>query len=306
VKQSIVSFVAASTDRSSSGYIPPDDRIAVFDNDGTLWSEQPIYVQLAFALGRVKELAPQHPEWRTKQPFKAVLDGDIAALLEAGQKGLVELVMATHTGMTTDQFAAAATNWLASARHPACDCPYTDRVYTPMLELLSYLRANGFKTYIVSGGGVEFMRAFAETAYGVPPEQVIGSTFATQFRIGADGKPELVREPSIDFIDDGPGKPVGINKFIGRRPVFAFGNSDGDMQMLEWTATGSGPRFAGLVHHTDAAREYAYDRTSKIGRLDKALNEAGAKGWTVVDMSRDWRTVFPQGGAKQANRGDQP
>jgi phosphoglycolate phosphatase-like HAD superfamily hydrolase len=306
VKQSIVSFVMAAIDRSAPGYIAPDDRIAVFDNDGTLWSEQPIYFQLAFALDRVKELAPQHPEWKTTQPFKAVLDGDMTALQKAGEKGLGELIMATHTGMTTDEFAMVATNWLASARHPACDCPYTDRVYTPMLELLSYLRANGFKTYIVSGGTVEFMRAFAETVYGVLPEQVIGSTFATRFRIGADGKPELVREPRIDFIDDGPGKPVGINKFIGRRPVFAFGNSDGDQQMLEWTAAGSGPRFAGLVHHTDAAREYAYDRTSKIGRLDKALDEANTKGWTVVDMNRDWRTVFPQAGVKQANKGDQP
>ena len=306
VKRSIVSFVTAAVDRSSRGYIAPDDRIAVFDNDGTLWSEQPIYVQLAFALDRVKALAPQHPEWKTIQPFRAALDGDMAALQEAGEKGLAELIMATHAGMTTDEFAVAATNWLASARHPACDCPYTDRAYTPMLELLSYLRANEFKTYIVSGGTIEFMRAFAETVYGVPPEQVIGSTFAMEFRIGADDKPELVHERRIDFIDDGPGKPVGINKFIGRRPVFAFGNSDGDQQMLEWTTAGSGPRFAGLVHHTDAAREYAYDRMSTIGRLDKALDEANAKGWTVVDMSRDWRAVFPQAGVKQANKGDQP
>jgi hypothetical protein len=235
-----------------------------------------------------------------------VLDGDMVALQEAGEKGLVELIMATHTGMTTDEFAVTATNWLASARHPACDCPYTERVYAPMLELLSYLRATGFKTYIVSGGTVEFMRTFAERVYGIPPEQVIGSTFATQYRLGADGTPELVRGPKIDFISNGPGKPVGINKFIGRRPVFAFGNSDGDQQMLEWTAAGRGPRFAGLVHHTDAAREYAYDRTSKIGRLDKALDEANAKGWTVVDMSRDWRAVFPESDVKQASRGDQP
>ena len=306
VKQSIASFVMAAVNKDGAGYIAPDYRIAVFDNDGTLWSEQPIYFQLAFALDRVKELAPQHPDWKTTQPFQAVLDGDTAALQDAGEKGLVELVMATHTGMTTEEFAATVTNWLANARHPACNCPYTDRVYTPMLELLSYLRANGFKTYIVSGGTVEFMRAFAEPAYGIPPEQVIGSSFATQFRLGADGRPELVREPRIDFVDDGPGKPVGINKFIGRRPIFAFGNSDGDQQMLEWTAAGSGPRFAGLVHHTDSAREYAYDRASKIGRLDKALDEANAKGWTVVDMSRDWGTVFPEAGVKQASRGDQP
>ena len=310
VKQSIVSFISAAVMKDGAGYIAPDDRIAVFDNDGTLWSEQPIYFQLAFALDRVKELAPQHPEWNTTQPFKAVLDGDMAALQAAGEKGLVELVMATHGGMTTDEFAVIATNWLASARHPACNCPYTDRVFVPMIELLSYLRSNDFKTYIVSGGGVEFMRAFAETVYGIPPEQVIGSTIGTEFKLGGDGKPVLVREPKVDFVDDGPGKPVGINKFIGRRPVFAFGNSDGDQQMLEWTAAGGGPRFEGLVHHTDAAREYAYDRTSKIGRLDKALDEANAKGWAVVDMARDWRTVFPEVGVtqanRQANRGEQP
>ncbi len=251
VKESIVSFVSAAISKNGTGYIAPDNRIAVFDNDGTLWSEQPIYFQLAFALDRVKALAPQHPEWSTMQPFKAVLENDLDALQASGEKGLGELIMATHTGMTTDAFAVTVANWLASARHPACACPYTDRVYVPMLELLSFLRANGFKTYIVSGGTIEFMRAFAETVYGIPPEQVIGSSFATQFKIGADGKPELVREAKIDFIDDGPGKPVGINKFIGRRPVFAFGNSDGDQQMLEWTAAGSGSRFAGLVHHTD-------------------------------------------------------
>ena len=300
VKRSVVSFVAAAVEKDSSGYIEPDDRIAVFDNDGTLWSEQPVYFQLAFALDRVKALAPQHPEWKMTHPFKAVLENDLEVLHAAGEKGLAELVMATHTGMTTDQFAGTVANWLATARHPACQCPYTNRVYVPMLELLTFLRENGFKTYIVSGGTVEFMRAFAEAIYGVPPEQVIGSTFATRFRIGADGKPELVREPRIDFIDDGPGKPVGINKFIGRRPVFAFGNSDGDQQMLEWTVAGSGPRFAGLVHHTDRAREYAYDRDSKIGRLDKALDEAGTQGWIVVDTARDWSAVFPPAG--QARR----
>ena len=298
VKQSVVAFVSAATNKNGGGYIAPEDRIAVFDNDGTLWSEQPIYVQFAFALDRVKALAPQHPEWKTTQPFKAALEGDMAALQASGEKGLGELLIGTHTGMTTDQFAVTVANWLASARHKQCDCPYTDRVYVPMLELLSYLRANGFKTYIVSGGTIEFVRAFAEPVYGIPPEQVIGSSFGIQFKLGADGKPILMREPRIDFIDDGPGKPVGINRFIGRRPVFAFGNSDGDQQMLEWTAAGSGPRFAGLVHHTDATREYAYDRTSKIGRLDKALDKAHAKGWTVVDMSRDWRTVFPRAGTK--------
>ena len=286
-KSRIVAFVAAAN------AIAPDARIAVFDNDGTLWAEQPLYFQFMFVLDRIKALAPQHPEWKTQQPFKAVLDNDFAGIDE---KTVVQLLEATHAGMTIDAFAASVTNWIATARHPRFHLPYTDLVYQPMLELLRYLRASGFKTYIVSGGGVEFMRAFAETVYGIPPEQVIGSTGVTKFQIGADGKPELIKEPKVEFIDDGPGKPVGINKFIGRRPVFAFGNSDGDQQMLEWTAAGSGPRFEGLVHHTDAAREYAYDRGSKIGKLDKALDEANAKGWLVVDMKKDWRTVFPPGG----------
>jgi phosphoglycolate phosphatase-like HAD superfamily hydrolase len=292
-KRNIVSFITAAANEHSKDYIAPSDRIAVFDNDGTLWSEQPIYFQFQFALDRVKALAPQHPEWKTEQPFKAVLDGDQKALVASGEKGLAALLEVTHSGMTTEAFAATVTNWLATARHPRCKCPYTSLVYQPMLELMAYLRANGFKTYIVSGGGVEFMRAFAQTVYGVPPEQVIGSTGVTKFQIGADGKPELLRVAKIEFVDDGPGKPSGINKFLGRRPVFAFGNSDGDQQMLEWTVAGAGARFAGLVHHTDAAREWAYDRQSKIGHLDKALDEANAKGWTVVDMKRDWRTIFP-------------
>jgi phosphoserine phosphatase len=294
-KRSIVAFVTAATDTRSRDYIRADDRIAVFDNDGTLWSEQPLYFQFQFALDQVRAMAPQHPEWNTTQPFKAVLEGDKTALLASGEQGLIALLTATHTGMTTDAFATTARNWLAGARHPVCSCPYTDLVYQPMLELLSYLRANGFKTYIVSGGTVEFMRAFAQTVYGVPPEQVIGTTFATKFGYDPQGRPELIREPKIEFVDDGSGKPVGINKFIGRRPVFAFGNSDGDQQMLEWTAAGSGPRFEGLVHHTDAAREFAYDRTSKIGHLDKALDEATTKGWTVVDMAKDWRAIYPHG-----------
>lgn len=293
-KRSIVSFVTAAADPHGKAYIQQADRIAVFDNDGTLWSEQPIYFQFLFALDRVRAMAPQHPEWKDEQPFKAVLERDYKALAASGEKGLIELLMATHTGMTTDAFAVTVTNWLATARHPKCNCPYTSLVYQPMLELLTYLRANGFKTYIVSGGTAEFMRAFAQTVYGVPPEQVIGTTFVTRYQIDVGGKPELVREPKIDFIDDGPGKPAGINKFIGRRPVFAFGNSDGDQQMLEWTGAGPGPRFEGLVHHTDATREYAYDRNSKIGRLDKALDEATAKGWTVVDMAHDWNTIYPR------------
>ena len=285
-KTRIVAFVA------TSNTITPDARIAVFDNDGTLWAEQPLYFQFMFVLDRIKALAPQHPEWKTQQPFKAVLDNNVAAL-QIDEKTVAQLLEATHAGMTTDAFALTVTNWIATARHPRFHQFYTDLVYQPMLELLRYLRANGFKTYIVSGGGVEFMRAFAETVYGIPPEQVIGSTGVTKFQIGTDGKPELVKEPKVEFVDDGPGKPVGINDHIGRRPIFAFGNSDGDQQMLEYTAAGSGPRFAGLVHHTDAVREWAYDRQSKIGTLNKALDEAQAKGWTVVDMKRDWKTFFP-------------
>lgn len=292
-KARIVAFVRRTVDVHDKDYIRPEDRIAVFDNDGTLWSEQPLYFQFQFALDRVRALAPQHPEWNTQQPFKAVLDGDRAALAASGENGLAALLMATHTGMTTDQFAVTVKDWLRAARHPRCQCPYTDLVYQPMLELLAYLRANGFKTYIVSGGTADFMRAFAQTVYGVPPEQVIGSTFLTKFRLATDGTPSLVFEPKLDFVDDGPGKPAAINKFIGRRPVFAFGNSDGDQQMLEWTAGGSGARFEGLVHHTDAAREFAYDRASKIGHLDKALDEATARDWTIIDMQRDWRVIYP-------------
>jgi len=292
-KAHIEAFVSSVTSKGDRNFVQPSDRIAVFDNDGTLWAEQPIYFEFQFALDRVKALAPQHPEWKTEQPFKAVLDGDLKTLAASGEKGLVTLVTATHTGMTTDAFAAEVANWLATARHPKFHVPYTDLVYQPMLDLLSYLRANGFRTYIVSGGSAEFMRAFAQTIYGIPPEQVIGTTFVTKFVIGADGMPVLLREPKIEFVDDGPGKPSGINKFIGRRPIFAFGNSDGDQQMLEWTAAGPSAQFEGLVHHTDAVREFAYDRNSKVGRLDKALDEANAKGWTVVDMKTDWRVVFP-------------
>jgi phosphoglycolate phosphatase-like HAD superfamily hydrolase len=263
----------------------------VFDNDGTLWAEQPIYFQFAFALDRVKALVPQHPEWKTTQPFKAVLDGDMKTVAGSGEKGLVEIMMAAHAGMTTDEFARIVADWIRSARHPRFKTPYTDLVYQPMIELLAYLRANGFKTFIVSGGGVEFMRVFAQRVYGIPPEQVVGSMIETEFQM-KEGKPVLMRLPKIDFIDDGPGKPAGINKFIGRRPVFAFGNSDGDQQMLEWTKGGSGPRFAGIVHHTDAEREWAYDRQSSIGKLDKAWDEATEKGWTVVDMKSEWARVF--------------
>jgi phosphoglycolate phosphatase-like HAD superfamily hydrolase len=294
-KKAIIAFVERVTKQGSSDFVPAPERIATFDNDGTLWCEQPIYFQGAFAFARVKALAPQHPEWKSEQPFKGLLDGDMKAVIATGEKGLLKIMGATHAGMTTDDFNKAVADWLATARHPRFDRPYNELIYQPMLELLTYLRANGFKTFIVSGGGIEFMRVWAEKAYGIPPEQVVGSSGAVKFVMGKDGKPVLIKEPKIEFIDDGPGKPVGINRFIGRRPIFAFGNSDGDLQMLQWTVAGPGARFAGIVHHTDATREYAYDRTSHIGKLDKALNEAMAKNWTVVDMKNDWKTIFPFG-----------
>ena len=290
-KQAITQFVKDVSTAGGSRFVPPAQRIAVFDNDGTLWAEQPMYFQLAFALDRVKVLAPMHPEWKDKQPFKAVLEGDIKTALAGGTHALLELVMATHAGNTTEEFSQIVKDWLATAKHPKTGRPYTNMVYQPMLELLAYLRANGFKTYIVSGGGIEFIRAWAERVYGIPPEQVIGSSIKTKFEL-RDGNPVLVRLPEINFIDDKVGKPVGINQHIGRRPLAAFGNSDGDLQMLQWTTAGSGARFALLVRHTDAAREWAYDRESSIGHLDKALDEAQAKGWTVVDMKHDWKTIY--------------
>ncbi|MFA5955601.1 MAG: HAD family hydrolase [Hyphomicrobium sp.] len=292
-KQSIVSFVAKVTKIGEPDFVPQERRIAVFDNDGTLWAEQPIYFQLAFAMDMIKSMAPSHPQWANEQPFKAVLDGDRKELAASGEKGLLDIVAATHAGMSTDAFNALVDGWLKTAKHPRFKRLYTELVYQPMLELLEYLRANGFKTFIVSGGGVEFMRCFAERAYGIPPEQVVGSSGVVKFELGADGKAQLIKEAKVAFIDDGPGKPVGINRFIGRRPIFAFGNSDGDQQMLEWTASGDDLQFMGLVHHTDAEREYAYDRDSRIGKLDKALDEATSKGWTVVDMKADWKTIFP-------------
>jgi phosphoglycolate phosphatase-like HAD superfamily hydrolase len=292
VKKSITDFVARVTAQGGADFVPAERRIAAFDNDGTLWCEQPIYFQVAFAFDRIKAMAPRHPEWKTTQPFKAILDRDIKAQAASGEKGLLQIMAATHTRMTTDEFSRAVVEWTATARHPRLKRPYTELVYQPMLELLAYLRVNGFKTFIVSGGGIEFMRPWMEKVYGIPPEQVVGSSGVVKFQIGANGKPELMKLPKVEFIDDGPGKPVGINRFIGRRPIFAFGNSDGDLQMLQWTTAGEGARFAGIVHHTDAEREYAYDRQSKIGKLDKALDEAQAKGWTVVDMKQDWKKVF--------------
>ncbi|WP_058187548.1 HAD family hydrolase [Terracidiphilus gabretensis] len=291
-RKAITAFVQRVTAENTPDFVPVDQRIATFDNDGTLWVEQPMYTQLAFVIARVKDLAPKHPAWKTTQPFKGVLEGDIKAVAATGEKGLIELMAATHAGVTVEQFQKIVADWLATAQHPKFKRSYTECVYQPMLELLAYLRANGFKTYIVSGGGVEFMRPWTEKIYGIPPEQVVGSSIKTKFEM-VDGKLDLMRLPDINFIDDGPGKPVGINQFIGRRPIAAFGNSDGDQQMLEWTAEGDGLRFMLLVHHTDAVREYAYDRKSSVGRLDKALDEANAKRWTVVDMKNDWKTIFP-------------
>jgi hypothetical protein len=292
-KKAINDFVSRVTNRDGPDYVPPAERIAVFDNDGTLWPEQPLYVQLAFALDRVKALAPKHPEWKTTQPFKAALEKDFKTLGTLGTKAVVQLVTATHSGETADQFNAIVKDWLVSARHPRFDKPYTELAYQPMLELLAHLRANGFKTYIVSGSGIEFMRAWTEAIYGVPPEQVIGSVIQEKYEI-RNGKPELIRLPQIDFIDDKAGKPVGIHRAIGRRPIAAFGNSDGDFQMLEWTTTGGpGPRLGLIVHHDDAEREWAYDRDSPFGRLAQALDAAPARGWVVVSMKRDWRRVFP-------------
>jgi hypothetical protein len=290
-KASIVEFVARVTAQGGPDFVPLDQRIAVFDNDGTLWCEQPMYVQLAFILDRVKAMAPLHPEWKDTQPFKAVLEGDLKALAASGERGMVELGMATHAGMTTAEFEKIVSDWLATARHPRFKRPYTEIVYQPMVELLAYLRANSFKTFIVSGGGIEFMRPWSEKVYGVPPEQVVGSSIKTKFEM-RDGIPTLFRLPQINFIDDGAGKPVGINEHIGRRAIAAFGNSDGDLEMLRWTTLSGGVRFGLIVHHTDADREYAYDRQSHFGKLDRALDAAALNKWTVVDMKKDWKRIF--------------
>jgi phosphoglycolate phosphatase-like HAD superfamily hydrolase len=291
-KKAIVDFVTRVTREGGPDFVPPADRIATFDNDGTLWSEQPVYFQLAFAFDRVKALAPKHPEWTQKQPFKGVLEGDMKAVAASGERGLLEVLAATHVGNTTDEFAAIVTDWIGTARHPTLKRPYTDVVYQPMLEVLAYFRANGFKTFIVSGGGVDFMRPWVERVYGIPPEQVVGSRAKVQYDV-RDGRPVLVRLAAIDFIDDKSGKPVGIHQVIGRRPIAAFGNSDGDFEMLEWTTSGPGPRLGMIVHHTDAEREWAYDRTSHIGQLARALDEAPKRGWILADMKQDWVVIYP-------------
>ena len=292
-KQSIVDFVTRVTTTGSGDFVPVAERIATFDNDGTLWTEQPNYFQVMFAEDRVRALAARHPDWKTVEPFKWVLENNRDALAAMGEKGVLQIITATHTGLTTEEFTQAVLEWLATARHPRFDRPYTDLVYQPMLELLAFMRANQFKTFIVSGGGIEFMRPWTERVYGIPPEQVVGSSGVTRYVMSAPDQPVLQKEAKVEFIDDGPGKAEGINRFIGRRPVFAFGNSDGDQQMLEWTAAGAGLRYMGLVHHTDAVREYAYDRNSPIGRLDKAWDEAVRRKWTVVDMKNDWKVIYP-------------
>jgi phosphoglycolate phosphatase-like HAD superfamily hydrolase len=291
VKKAITDFVAKVTKEGGPDFVRPDERIAAFDNDGTLWAEQPMYVQLFFALDRVKALAPQHPDWKDKEPFKAILAGDVKAALAGGENAIVEVIAATHAGMTTTEFEDTVRQWIATARHPRYNRSYPSLVYQPMLELLSYLRANGFKTYIVSGGGVEFMRPWSERVYDIPPEQVVGSRGKLKYEVRG-GMPVLVKLPEIDLVDDKTGKPVGIQQMIGRRPIAAFGNSDGDFEMLEWTTAGAGARLGMIVHHTDAEREYAYDRNSPIGRLNRALDEAPKRGWVVIDMKSDWKTVF--------------
>ncbi len=292
-KRSIIRFVESVTDEDKETFVPIADRIAVFDNDGTLWSEKPIYFQLAFAIDRVKDLADDHPEWKTEQPYKAVLENDLKTLVAGGHAALLKIMMATHAGMTTEEFEQITSDWINTARHPETGRLYSEMVYQPMLEVLQYLRENGFKTWIVSGGGIEFMRPWSQRVYGIPPEQVVGSSIKVKYEI-RDSQPSLIRLPEIDFIDDKAGKPVAIHRFIGRRPLMAFGNSDGDLEMLQWATSGQRPGFALIVHHTDAAREAAYDRDSSVGRLDKALNEAKAKGWTVMDMKRDWKAIYPK------------
>jgi hypothetical protein len=291
-KKSIVDFVDEVTNEASSNYVNPNDRIATFDNDGTLWSEQPYYFQFQFALDRVKEMAADHPEWNDNPLFKTAIENDMNTVMKSGMKGLMEIIMTTHAGMTTAEFEQSVTDWINTAKHPKTNKRYTDMVFQPMLELLDYLRANGFKIYIVSGGGLEFMRPWTEEVYGIPPEQVIGSSIKAKFEL-REGTPVLVKLPELDFFDDKEGKPVAIHKFIGKKPVFACGNSDGDLQMMQWAASNTYKSFMLYLHHTDAEREWAYDRESHIGRLDKGLDEAIEQGWTIIDMKRDWNSIYP-------------
>jgi phosphoglycolate phosphatase-like HAD superfamily hydrolase len=293
-KQAIVDFVTKTTTEGSLDFVPREDRIACFDNDGTLWGEQPMYFQLAFAIDQVKLLAPQHPEWKTTQPFQAILEGDMKTALSGGEKALFQIVMASHAGMSTEAYEKSVSDWIATAKHPVTQKHYNEMIYQPMVELLDYLRANGYKTFIVSGGGIDFMRVWAEKAYGIPPYQVVGSSVKSKYEVGADGKSFLTKLPELNFNDDKEGKPVGIHQHIGKRPVFAAGNSDGDYQMLQYTTSGSGPRFGLIVHHTDSIREAAYDRKSQIGRLEKGLDDAAKNNWLVVDMKNDWKIIYPE------------
>jgi hypothetical protein len=290
-KKAVVDFVTKVTTQGSPDFVKPAERIATFDNDGTLWAEQPMYFQFLFVIDRIKAMAPQHPDWKDKQPFASILKGDVKAAMAGGDHAVGEMMAVTHSGMTTEEFQGVVKDWLDTSKHPRFKRPYNEIVYLPMLELMKYLRENGFKTFIVSGGGVEFMRAFAEQTYGVPPEQIIGSRGKLKFELRND-KPVLLKLPDVDFVDDKEGKPVGIQQMIGRRPIAAFGNSDGDLQMLQWTSAGTGARFCLYVHHTDADREWAYDHPSSIGQLEKGLDEAKAKGWTVVSMKNDWKQIF--------------
>jgi phosphoserine phosphatase len=291
-RSALLDFVEAVTTEGSPDFVPAAQRIATFDNDGTLWSEQPFYFQVLFVLDRVRAMAADHPEWKTRPPFKAAIDGDTKALAAEGEKGLVQLLMATHTGLTIEEFDAIVREWFMTARHPTTKRPFPDMIYQPMLDVMAYLRANGFKTFIVSGGGTEFMRPWVEETYGIPPEQVVGSRGKLKYEAGG-GKPVLLKVPEVELVDDGPGKPVGIAQMIGRRPIAAFGNSDGDFEMLEYVTTGGGRRLGMIVHHTDADREWAYDRGSHVGRLERGLDEAATRGWILIDMERDWKVIHP-------------
>ncbi|WP_295800036.1 HAD family hydrolase [uncultured Microbulbifer sp.] len=294
-KQAIVEYVQNVTRAGSADFVPENQRIATFDNDGTLWAEKPIYFQLIYAIDQVKKMAPEHPEWKTQEPFASVLKDDMEGVVASGKEGLMKIIAATHANMTAEEFHANVASWLKTARHPKTNRPFNEMIYQPMLELLTYLRANGFKTFIVSGGGIDFMRVFAEQTYGIPPDQVVGSSLKAKYEV-RNGKPVIVKLPEINLVDDKEGKPVGIHQHIGQRPIFAAGNSDGDYQMLQWTTAGDGARFGLIVHHTDAKREWAYDRKSHVGQLNKALDDAGKKGWTVIDMKNDWKVVFPPAG----------
>ena len=293
IKDAIIDFVTAATTEGGPGWVEPEDRIATFDNDGTLWTEHPVYFQFMFVSDRIRHLAPRHPEWQLQPPFKGILEGDTKAVAASGEHGVTELMAVTHAWMTAEAFEEIVSDWISTARHPRFDRPYDSLIYQPMVELMDYLRDNGFQTWIVSGGGADFMRPWADDAYGIPPQQIIGSQSAEDYQI-IEGKPQFMRKPQVFFVDDGPGKPVGIHRHIGKRPVMAFGNSDGDYQMLEYTTSGDGPSLAMIVHHTDGEREYAYDRDTHIGRLDKAMTDAPAKGWHLIDMARDWSTIYPE------------